>query len=141
MPHRRGHPLVPRGIEHARSAPLQCADRHHPGGRGWAEQSRLYLDLPDTRRLPLPYRPNLEEFRLPGNFRVYPQQHAFPVYDGTTRTGAVYLEDEQAWRLVQPVLRYAFWEFVEAQLRLIPVRDALASAADALRLLEGSSNG
>ena len=103
------------------------------------DQPRVYFTLPDGRRLSLPFLPNLAEFQLPGNFRAYPQQGAFALYDGDTRTGAVYLVDEQAWRLVQPVLREPFWEFVEAQLRLRPMLDEVHRVAALIHSTTGGA--
>lgn len=74
------------------------------------ENSRVFLVLPDQRKLPLPLHPRNEEFALPGNVEIHNDGDAFAVYDESTRTGALLLGAKAGiWTMWQPITRDAFF--------------------------------
>lgn len=74
--------------------------------------SRTYLELPDGRKLPLPFHYRPSEFALPGNMETYADGRVFALYDDTTRTGAIYdgVGLIPYWTLIQPTTRAEFYE-------------------------------
>lgn len=75
---------------------------------------RLYLVLPDDRKLPLPFQYRAEEFSLPGNLQVHCDGKLFALFDETTRTGAICdtLSQPAYWLLRQPIQRCEFFELM-----------------------------
>lgn len=73
---------------------------------------RIYLVLPDERKLPLPFHFRPEEFALPGNLQIFDDEQLFALYDDSTRTGALFNGSEQggAWTIWQPVTRQQFFD-------------------------------
>lgn len=73
---------------------------------------RVYLVLPDQRKLPLPFQYREEEFALPGNLEVHCAGKLFALYDESTRTGAICdtVSQPAYWLLRQPILRREFFE-------------------------------
>ncbi|MFC3715590.1 hypothetical protein ACFONC_05445 [Luteimonas soli] len=68
---------------------------------------RIYLVLPDERKLPLPFFYRAEEFALPGNMEIHDGGEMFALYDELTRTGAIY--SGESWTMWQPVTRAQFF--------------------------------
>ncbi len=74
--------------------------------------SRVFLVLPDRRKLPLPFNYRSEEFGLPGNMQSLAGGKLLAFYDDSTRTGAIYdgLGATPCWRLIQPTTRQIFFD-------------------------------
>ena len=79
-----------------------------PGAEG---NRRIYLELSDKRKLPLPYPWRNEEFLLLGNLEQHCNGKIIGLYDRTTRTGSVYkgLTPTSHWLSFQPGLREDFF--------------------------------
>lgn len=75
------------------------------------DNERVYLELSDGRKLPLPHHYRVEEFALPGNLEIHADGKLFAAYDETTRTGAILdaIGKIPYWTLIQPTTREVFF--------------------------------
>jgi len=80
-----------------------------PGEDG---NERIYLELEDGRKLPLPYHWRTEEFTLPGNVLELKEVRGYAIYDETTRSGLLFCGIAQTpyWQALQPVTREHFFD-------------------------------
>lgn len=68
------------------------------------------LRLADGRVFKMPSTPELSEFRLSGNWRLYPQSEMACFYDETTSTGAsLFTAGAGFWVIQQPITRENYW--------------------------------
>jgi hypothetical protein len=88
-------------------------DKNHP-----------FMRLADGNVVALPQAPDLAEFQLAGNFKVFPGVVA--LYDETTHTGATYTGG--IWYLQQPVTRAQFASHCELFWRSVAAIDSAGSA-------------
>ncbi len=73
---------------------------------------RTYVELPDGRKLPLPFPWRKDEFTLPGNLQQLGDDRLFALYDETTRTGMTYcgVVATPCWQIIQPITREVFFD-------------------------------
>lgn len=91
---------------------------------------RVYLQLDDGRKWPLPFHFRAEEFTLPGNVYKHPGGKIIALFDDTTRTGVVcdLTSAPLFWGMWQPCVRADFFgRFVPAMIENIEAQAAQAA--------------
>lgn len=83
----------------------------HPGEDG---NRRVYVELPDGRKVPLPYPWRNSEFLLPGNLIEVAPGPCLALFDDTTRTGLIFCGAAVTpyWQMIQPCTREMFFDEV-----------------------------
>lgn len=72
---------------------------------------REYLSMPSGDKIPAPLPYNVVEFNLPGNMQVHLGGALVAVYDGESRTGAIWCSwPRPYWSVLQPILRDDFFD-------------------------------
>lgn len=78
-------------------------------------------------KVPLPQIPDLGEFSLEGNWRVFHQFLA--CFDGTSNTSAIFYFDAHCWHLNSPADRELFWAQCQLLDSLTPSQEAIVALA------------
>lgn len=82
------------------------------------------LRLVDGRVLALPPAADVAEYRLPGNFRQWPEADLVGLYDESTATGALLFAGVGFWNISHPISRADFWARCEVAARTLAASQA-----------------